>query len=254
MAFSVGTQQTEKLKTLPFPLRGQLREKAKKHLSPFSDLRKQGTGIGGAICSWYLTLSRDTAPQTHHPLPELFLTTLLLAQCWFRCKNLPQESNNRGFYSISHEQLPHTYQPNVISSLDHHWSLQSALTKLPEWSLKSDHMTPNVPISLALRVNVLPTACKLLCDEQGPSVSLTPSFLIPWRSRSSSYPWPLYFFSNRPVASLAPLPSLPHMCSPLSRTYFPLSQISAGLTPLPTWDFCSNITHSSGLLYLLYAK
>lgn len=61
------TQQTEELKILPLPPRLQLRENVKKHLLPFSDLGKEGTGMGADICSWYLTLLRDTAltPTTH---------------------------------------------------------------------------------------------------------------------------------------------------------------------------------------------
>lgn len=77
-------------------------------------------------------------------------------------------------------------------------------------------------------------------------------FLLPLRSLSSSYLWPLYSFRNRLVAGHAPLPGLPHSCSPPSGTFSPLSQTSAWLTPFPTWDFGSNITPSSGLLFSTY--
>ena len=77
--------------------------------------------------------------------------------------------------------------------------------------------------------------------------------LLSWRPLSSSYPWPL-FLKQASCLPCSSLPELPHWRSPLFGSYIPLSQIPVWLTLLPTWDFCLNITLSSGLLWLPYIK
>lgn len=146
--------------------------------------------------------------------------------------------------TLSTELVEH-YHPNVsriplllstcpVPTTSHHVSCGLSLQPT-FYSHKADHVTPNAPISLGLRVKVLTTDHKLvLYDDHWPNRSPTPSFLAPlkitqlqlslatllFQKQASCWPCtsprspPLVLSSFRDI-----LPSVPNICMAHSLPY-----------------------------------